>query len=269
VLNNARYGINVRNMNVSVADSEIDGNGVNTRGVGGGGISYIDDGDNPGITLTVLGSTIAENNGFGIALSSQTVGNIANTTVSSNAGTGISVRGASVTLTNDTVTQNAVATTGATAGVYADTGATVTMHNTIVAQNYAGPAGSQVKSDLGRSTTSPAGSFAIGTTSYNLIGVVGNSGITNNTDHNIVLGADVDAGLAALDYYGGKTRTHALLLNSLAIDAGNDSEAEAIDLLYDQRGKNFDRIVDRDGTSDPGFDIDIGAFELALSEIYG
>jgi hypothetical protein len=268
VIDNARFGIGMRNMNVSVSDSEVDGNGVNTRGVGGGGISFIDDGDNPGITLTVLGSTFAENNGFGITLGSQTVGNIANTTVSSNTGIGISVTGASATLTNDTITQNTVVTSGATAGVYAGTGATIIMHNTIVAQNYSGPVGSQVEADLGRSTTSPVGSFAIGTTSYNLIGVVGNSGITNNTDHNIVLGAGVDAGLAALDYYGGKTRTHALLLSSLAIDAGDDSKATAIGLLYDERGEGNDRIIDRDNTPDMGFDIDIGAFEVGLAELF-
>jgi hypothetical protein len=141
------------------------------------------------------------------------------------------------------------------------------MYNTIVAQNYAGPAGSQVEADLGRSTTSPAGSFSIGTTSYNLIGVVGNSGITSS-DHNIILDAGVDAGLAALDYYGGKTRSHALLLNSLAIDAGDDSKATAIGLLYDERGEGNGRIVDRDGTPNTGFDIDIGAFEVGIAELF-
>ena len=101
-----------------------------------------------------------------------------------------------------------------------------------------------------------------------MIGVVGNSGITSS-NNNIILGAGIDAGLTPLGDYGGKTRTHALLLTSLAIDAGDDAKATAIGLLYDQRGEAYDRIVDRDGVLDPGFDIDIGAFELALGENYG
>jgi hypothetical protein len=152
--------------------------------------------------------------------------------------------------------------------LYADIGGTITLHNTIVAQNFAGPVGSQVQADLGRFTGTPAGSFSIGTTSYNLIGVVGNSGITSS-NNNIILGAGVDAGLAPLGDYGGKTRTHALLLTSLAIDAGDDAKATAIGLLYDQRGQGYNRIVDRvAGDPNPSLHVDIGAFELALGEVY-
>jgi hypothetical protein len=118
---------------------------------------------------------------------------------------------------------------------------------------------------LGRSTANPAGSFNVPTTSHNLIGVVGNSGITA-TNNNIILNG-ADAGLMPLGDYGGWTRTHALLLSSLAIDAGDNSKAEAIDLALDQRG--YDRFVDRDDTPNAGFDIDIGAFEVALSESFG
>jgi hypothetical protein len=159
-----------------------------------------------------------------------------------------------------------VATSGATAGVYADWGATITMHNTIVAQNFSGPVGSEIDADLGRYTSGVAGSFNLATTSYNLIGVVGNSGITSSNNNIILNGAS--AGLAALGDYGGKTRTHALLSTSLAIDGGDNSKADAVGLMFDQRGDGFDRVVDRDGTPDAGFDIDIGAFELALGELY-
>jgi hypothetical protein len=138
------------------------------------------------------------------------------------------------------------------------------MYNTIVAQNFSGPTGSQVDADLGRSTTTPAGSFSLGTSSYNLVGAVGNSGITSSNNNIILAGAD--AGLMALDDYGGKTRTHALLSTSQAIDAGDNAKATAIGLLYDQRGNGYERIVDWDGDTD--IRVDIGAFELALGEYY-
>lgn len=53
---------------------------------------------------------------------------------------------------------------------------------------------------------------------------------------------------------GGPTKTHALLPGSIAINAGSNEIAENADLMTDQRGAGFDRIID--GT------VDIGAFEL-------
>ena len=58
------------------------------------------------------------------------------------------------------------------------------------------------------------------------------------------------SGLQPLAYNGGPTRTHALRLDSIAIDAGNN----AADLPSDQRGPGFARVV---GTA-----ADIGAFEF-------
>lgn len=51
---------------------------------------------------------------------------------------------------------------------------------------------------------------------------------------------------------GGSTLTYALLPGSIAIDAGNNTGASG--LLFDQRGPDFDRVVN--GT------VDIGAFEV-------
>jgi len=263
VRDNGRNGVNLRNMDVTISGSEISGN--NWRGLLGKGVNFESNDDNPSVTLTIENSTIAENHGQGIALANDTIANIANTTISSNEGLGLSVTNGEATLTNVTVTQNRVATSGATAGVYVGAGGTITMHNTIVAQNYSGTGESETDADLGRATGSPAASFNLAVTSYNLVGVVGNSGITSSNNNIILNGAD--AGLMALGDYGGKTRTHALLLSSLAIDAGDNSKAEAIDLVFDQRG--YDRIVDHDGTPHEGFDIDIGAFELAMSEFFG
>jgi hypothetical protein len=59
-----------------------------------------------------------------------------------------------------------------------------------------------------------------------------------------------DPGLQPLAYNGGPTRTHALRLDSVAIDAGNN----AANLVSDQRGPGFTRVV--------GAAADIGAFEF-------
>jgi hypothetical protein len=135
------------------------------------------------------------------------------------------------------------------------------MHNTIVANNFYYY---NVRADLGRDAS---GSFSVGTSSYNMIGVVGNSGLSAS-QNNIILGSNGDPRLAPLSNYGGKTRTHALLFDSLAIDAGDDSKASAIGLLYDQRGDPFIRVVDRKAPTEQGFDIDIGAFEVAIGELF-
>jgi fibro-slime domain-containing protein/RHS repeat-associated protein len=96
--------------------------------------------------------------------------------------------------------------------------------------------------------------------SYNLIGSGGSGGLTHNPNagnHNYILGspgAATSAGLAPLDFYGGPTKTHALLPGSVAIDAGEDSLVPA-GIQYDQRGEDFNRI-------NRGH-VDIGAFEYS------
>jgi hypothetical protein len=67
----------------------------------------------------------------------------------------------------------------------------------------------------------------------------------------------LDARLGPLADNGGQTQTHALLLGSPAINAGNNSLAVAPDntpLKTDQRGAGFPRIV--------GGTVDMGSFEF-------
>jgi hypothetical protein len=61
--------------------------------------------------------------------------------------------------------------------------------------------------------------------------------------------------LAPLADNGGATLTHALLINSPAIDAGNNTTNKA----FDQRGTGYARVV--------GPHADIGAFERQAGEI--
>lgn len=61
---------------------------------------------------------------------------------------------------------------------------------------------------------------------------------------------------------GGATMTHALLPDSPAVDAGDNTSAQGSGLLLDQRGNGFFRILDGgSGTAT----IDIGAFEFSLA----
>jgi hypothetical protein len=92
----------------------------------------------------------------------------------------------------------------------------------------------------------------------------GAGGITDLDDGNLVLSGSETAGLAPLNNYGGTTRTHALYTDSAAIDAGDNAEAIAKDLDFDQRG--LDRF--RDWDLDEAEDVDIGALELAIGEEY-
>jgi hypothetical protein len=91
------------------------------------------------------------------------------------------------------------------------------------------------------------------TSSYNLIGNGSNSNLVNGQNGNIVgtTAAPVNAQLAPLGNYGGRTQTHRLLNTSPAINAGNPIDFPAID----QRGVG--RPV--------GGTADIGAFEFNLT----
>lgn len=89
------------------------------------------------------------------------------------------------------------------------------------------------------------------------IGASGNLSITGSNNlifdaGQLVLPSDTlsaDPLLAALADNGGPTRTHALLSDSPALDAGNNSS----NLMYDQRGEGFLRAV--------GSGVDMGAIE--------
>jgi FG-GAP-like repeat/FG-GAP repeat len=74
---------------------------------------------------------------------------------------------------------------------------------------------------------------------------------------------DVDPKLGPLQFNGGPTPTHALLLRSPAIDTGLNTNAvhpaTASPLSTDQRGVGFPRILD--GNKDGSEIVDIGAFE--------
>jgi hypothetical protein len=110
---------------------------------------------------------------------------------------------------------------------------TATLTDTIVAGNYDGTEfanGSEVPTDI------------IGTVSgtYNLIGIGGSGGLSNGSNHNIVLSSLTSLGLAPLGNYGGPTQTMALLPGSAAIGAGTASASGVSIPSTDQRGLKLD-----------------------------
>ena len=98
-----------------------------------------------------------------------------------------------------------------------------------------------------------AGNNSFQSLGYNLIGTGGAIGAFNQvTDMTGVL----NPMLGPLADNGGPTKTHELLENSLAIDAGDPSVAYN-PAQFDQRGNPFVRVFDSGG----GAIMDIGAYE--------
>ncbi|QDU51944.1 choice-of-anchor Q domain-containing protein [Gimesia panareensis] len=149
-----------------------------------------------------------------------------------------------LTVINNTLTLNTADSTGG--GIANDTGAFVTLFNTIVAGNSA----AQGNDDLG-------GDYDTASSFNNLVGNIDTAtGLTDGLNGNIIgsLTSPVDPNLGILLDNGGPTRTHTLLFGSAAIDAGRNNGAP----LVDQRGHA--RPVD--GDNDATAITDIGAVEL-------
>jgi predicted outer membrane repeat protein len=197
--------------------------------------------------LTITDSTFSNNSAVSMAggiffspNSATATANITNTTISGNTsgyGTGVTTEDSTaiLNLVNSTITNN-TATGSVGGGVVKGHGAsTLRADNTIIAQNTA----------FNTAYHDVAGALASGS-SYNVLGQAGSSGLLHGVADNKV---GVDAKLAPLGDYGGKTKTHALKLTSPALESGSDSLAPS----HDQRGE--ERPVAGAGVSD------IGAFE--------
>ena len=219
---------------MTVTDTTVSGNSAGSFFYGSGGGIF---NSGPG-TMTLTDSTVSTNDaadqGGGIA--NEGTLTLTNSTVSGNKGTfdggGILNDGGSATLTNSTVSfnsTNVLAVVGA--GVYNDVGK-VELVNTVVANNHL-----LVGGDCRGSITSLG---------HNL----DSDGTCNLTEPTDV--TSTDPLLGPLQDNGGPTETHALLLGSLAIDAGDDASAP----LTDQRGV----------TRPQGAASDIGAYEFVPAD---
>ena len=218
-----------------------------------------------GLSLQISNSTFSNNSGSSVSAASSggaigvygldptTAFEISNSTFSGNSAGGggalqlNSASGMTGSIVNSTIAYNS-ATAGAGGGV-SNVNATITLHNTILAAN---TATNTTYHDAAGASLSGGG-----TSSHNIIGQIGGSGLTNGVNGNKVgtLTVRIDPLLAPLGDYGGRTKTHALLVGSPALDAGKGSLTD----LYDQRG--YTREVDLPTSNGIDGYRDIGAYE--------
>jgi hypothetical protein len=233
----------------------------------GGGIYYDGDGGTIGDVLgdlTIERSELSGNgasglNGDGGAIWVQAQTRISNSTLSGNRTTGtvgdggaIYSAGGNTVLTDTTITQN---TSSAGGAVEIDDGAgerTLRVEYTVLSGNDA-PAGNllalggvivnMIASVFGDSTGEVNGSNAFNE-------FTNDPGLDPLSDNGCFLVAGVDGPFPVNP--AACVQTHAVGLNSPALDRGNPAPVE----LYDQRGQGFPRIT--------GSRTDIGAFELTI-----
>jgi hypothetical protein len=250
---------------LTLNSSTVKNNSAST-GSGGGIFNFCDHqggGMTPGPVVTLTASTVSDNSGGGIF----------------NYGAGGCT--ATFTLTNSTVSSNSAGYGLWNIGV--DNGiALVKLMNSTVSNNsaapFGGPSGLQNISLFGGSATAEIANTIF---NANLNGSIGSDGTVSSLGYNLSddpVGGDGSTGpggllsgpgdirntnprLGPLQNNGGTTMTHALLLNSPAINGGDPNfnpDAFTPPLLYDQRNsRRFPRVVNGR--------VDIGAFELKTS----
>ena len=248
---------------LTLTDSTIDGN---TASSAGGGIYNNTLGFNPDGVLNLIRTTVSNNSanaqgggiantpGVGPANANSGVVTLTNSTVSGNSTTGSVTAGdggitnisGTVNLTNTTVTANTAPGTGA--GGIGNVSGTINIGNSIVAKNTGG-------------SFDARGAF--NSQGYNLIGQSGGNGLNNGVNGDQVgsPGAPIDPRLGSLADNGGLTKTHALLVGSPAIDAGNSPQTT------DQRSQS--RPVDDPTVANAagGNASDIGAYEMNAYQV--
>jgi CSLREA domain-containing protein len=174
---------------------------------------------------------------------------VTNTTISGNT-QALSIQNGINTLTNCTITNNKDSLNFS--GV--NSSANTSLRNTIIANNFTGPA-LNVPADVTGAVTSGG---------TNLIGTVGTSSGWIGSD----LLNNTSANLGALANNGGQTDTHAIFSTSSALNAGQNCVLNrtcgtfdlAFNLTTDQRGQN--RLVN--GFSPTALFVDIGAYEKQI-----
>ena len=223
---------------LTVVDTTIADNATGPSGVGGGIASLG--------TLTVIGSTLSGNtasSGGALWVSGYNQSTtLIDTTIDGNSatydGAGIEAgNGIHLTLLNSTVTDNDAGRYGGGARLF---GTTMTVTNSVIAQNTAGSGGadiSKLDSGLYNATVAADHSF-FGTT------------IAIDTDNGGNINNGRDPLLAALADNGGAVETRNILLGSALVDAGDD--AAAASLTSDANGNA--RLS--------GAHVDIGATEV-------
>ncbi len=264
-------GINlINNASLSVVNSTVSSNSAGKYGGGarvGGGSSLI-------LDKTTIQQNRATKNGGGIDVDQAFV-EMRNSLVRGNTATedggGIDNYQGTLRISNSTIAENTSMLAGG--GILNAASSTVVLVNVTIADNTAVTSGGGVSNfgsfSLGNTLIAKNSSTAntrdiIGTfTSLgtNLIGDLGNAlGITTDTSNfwgSTLL--PVDPKLGPLQNNGGPTATYALLAGSVAIDAGTNAGAAALD----QTGRTRNLDGDVGGVAA----VDIGAYEFVPPEL--
>jgi filamentous hemagglutinin family protein len=235
---------------VRINNSTISGNSTESSSVGAG---LFNDG---GSSMTLQGSTVSDNTGGGIfSRGSLTV---SNSTISGNRGSGIFARGG-ITVSNSTISNNSGG------GLFITTQGIASVDNSIISGNIGQDGISREILFEGRSLSLSHNLLGFGGNSSifafgKKIDLGGNSGVSGITSDstNIVPTVPLNRILAPLANNGGLTKTHALVIGSPAINAGDPNSR----LTIDQRGEKRGRAGLNTGSR-----IDIGAYEATSSVI--
>jgi len=215
-------------------------------------------GGSPNISnLTFTGALVSGGNGGGLLNTGTGAPNFNGVTFSGNSadnGGAIATTAGNVVLNNSTISGNTATTAGG--GIYVNgAAASVALLNDTITNNTAtaGQGGglNQVAGNVFVRNTIIAGNTAPANPSFANVG-----GTITDQGNNILTG---NPQLAALANNGGPTMTHALLSNSPALDAGDNTAAAA--LVTDQRGNTFGRFRDAANDADTTQTVDIGSFE--------
>ena len=234
---------------VTLTNSTVSGNATTGPDSPGGGI-WIDSSrldDVIAVNSTISGNSTAGPNSPGGGISAGDVV-LTNATVSGNTTTGSDSAGGGIsairnaTITSSTITQNVAAVGGHGIDLGDADGGTVQIENSIVSGNNPGDFQDVV---FGANMTVVA--------NYSFLGLF----IPLNGTGNIY---SQDPMLDSLSDNGGRTLTHAPLVGSRVIDAGDPSTVFDDD-EYEQRGAPFVRVFDGEGG---GARIDMGAFEVQI-----
>ncbi|NEO58631.1 MAG: right-handed parallel beta-helix repeat-containing protein [Okeania sp. SIO3B5] len=258
-------GINSLYSDITITNSTISGNTLEGTAFGSGGGIYNRHGN-----TTIANSTIADNSAlmtteFGSAdgggiFSRDGDLEISNSTVSGNSavgldrtdGGGIYSKNGNLTVANSTISYNSTAGNSADGGGIFSSSGIATITNSTISDNSADGRGGGLFSEGRTNLTNTIIANSTGRDA-----VLNNSLIDTNVNNLIEDGhynpfLSGNPGLGPLQNNGGFTETHALLSDSIAIDAGDNRGATG--LTSDQRGLGFDRIIN--GT------VDIGAYEV-------
>ena len=271
---------------IDVRDSLLTGNAANESG----GAIHAYRGE-----LTILRSTLSENSAVtngGAVLSDKSDFALVSSTLSGNSAnsggaiyTDNNLTGSLTTsIVNSTISGNMSADSGGgilnDGGLVTITGSTITLNTAPLAQ------GGGIGSRSGEATRTLIGSSIVSGNDDSDVDVIhGDESSFESLGFNLVGGGNgADAfqsegdqlsatpGLAPLANNGGTTKTHALLPNSPALDAGSnaplvpdtydlDGDGDSTEITpHDGRGAN--RVIDLDGIDNIGDGLDIGAVEM-------